>query len=73
MIDQAAGAVGNFSTAAASGVVDTINTVNDPVAVDHSVKRALPFDAEEHRRRGKAADALWRELARWGTATARER
>ena len=29
MLGQAAGAVGNFSTSAASGLVDTVNTVND--------------------------------------------
>jgi hypothetical protein len=33
------------------------------VVVDHNVKRA-PFDVGEHRRRGDAADALWRELVR---------
>jgi hypothetical protein len=41
-----------------------------PVVVDHSVMRAPPFDADEHRRRGDAADALWRELVRRVTATA---
>jgi hypothetical protein len=33
-----------------------------PVVVDHNVRRAPSFDADEHRRRGDAADALWREM-----------
>jgi hypothetical protein len=34
------------------------------VVVDHSVRRAPPFDTDEHRRLGDAADVLWRELVR---------
>jgi hypothetical protein len=44
-----------------------------PVVVDHSARRARPFDADEHRRRGDAAGTLWREMVRRVTAAKRER
>jgi hypothetical protein len=42
------------------------------VVVDHRVKRVLPFDADEYRRRGGAADALSRELVRRVPAKAKK-
>jgi hypothetical protein len=40
-----------------------------PAVVDHRTSRAPSFDADGHRRRGDAADALWRELVRRARAS----